>query len=156
MFSRACSYAIRAAIYISSKTRNGSRIGIKDLCKEVEAPESFTAKILQKLVHDGIISSVKGPNGGFFINPESPEIRLIDIVKCIDGNSLFTGCALGFQKCSELRPCPLHHDFKAIRHRLTQMLEYNTVQALSENLTTGLVFLKNLEGNFKDIKKGAL
>jgi Rrf2 family transcriptional regulator, iron-sulfur cluster assembly transcription factor len=149
MFSRACSYAIRAAIYIASKTKDGSRIGIKDICKEVEAPESFTAKILQKLVHDSIISSAKGPNGGFYINPESPEIKLIDIVKCIDGNSLFIGCALGFQQCSETRPCPVHHEFKAIRTRLTKMLEYTTVQALSENLNTGLVFLKNLESNYK-------
>ncbi|MCB0485648.1 MAG: Rrf2 family transcriptional regulator, partial [Flavobacteriaceae bacterium] len=71
MFSKACEYAIRATLYISIKSIEGSRLGIKEIAKEIDSPEPFTAKILQTLSREGIISSIKGPNGGFFLEPNA-------------------------------------------------------------------------------------
>ena len=50
MFSKACEYAIRATLYIAGATANDQRVTVKDIASEVNAPEAFTAKILQKLV----------------------------------------------------------------------------------------------------------
>ena len=71
MFSKACEYGIRAVIYIWSQSEEGKKIGIKDISKEIDGPEFFTAKILQSLAKQGVVSSAKGPNGGFFIEKES-------------------------------------------------------------------------------------
>jgi Rrf2 family transcriptional regulator, iron-sulfur cluster assembly transcription factor len=62
MFSKACEYGIRAVIYIWAQTKEGKKLGVKDICKEIDAPEYFTAKILQSLARQSIISSSKGPN----------------------------------------------------------------------------------------------
>lgn len=141
MFSKACEYGIRAVIFIVSKSKNGGKVGIKDICKEIGAPEHFTAKILQNLSRMGMISSTKGPNGGFYI-PEGKDITLMEIVQVIDGNRLFTGCGLGITECSEIKPCPIHSDFKEIRDALQHMLETTSVSKLTESLDKGLVFLK--------------
>lgn len=142
MFSKTCEYGIRAVIYIVAKSRTDRRVGIRDICEEIGAPEHFTAKILQNLSRMGLVSSVKGPHGGFYIEEDAEDIRLIDIVRAIDGNRLFTGCGLGFKECSEIRPCPMHDEFKQLRDDLTAMLERTTVQAMTEDLEKGLVFLK--------------
>jgi DNA-binding IscR family transcriptional regulator len=33
MFSKTCEYALRALIYIAQQSKNGSRVGIKDISK---------------------------------------------------------------------------------------------------------------------------
>lgn len=143
MFSKACEYALRALIFIVAKTQDGSRVGIKDIAKEIHSPEHFTAKILQILSRKGIVSSVKGPNGGFYIDPNSRKISLLEVVEAIDGTRLLTACALGVKECSDLKPCPVHEQYSGIRRDLIKMLKYNTIQSLTTDILAGVAFLKN-------------
>lgn len=144
MFSKACEYGIRAVIYIWSQSKEEKKTGIKDICKEIDAPEFFTAKVLQTLSRLQMISSTKGPHGGFFIDKEQENVRLIDIVTALDGDQLFTGCGLGLKVCSESNPCPIHDSFKSIRDQMREMLSDTTIQELSDNLESGKVFLKRV------------
>ena len=137
VFSKTCEYAIRAVLFISHKTAAGGKIGIKEIANGIDSPEHFLAKILQDLSRKGIIQSAKGPNGGFYLDGQALKLPLSAIVEAVDGNTLFTGCALGLKQCSEVNPCPLHNQFKAIRsdiHNLlntTQIGEFNNELALS-------------------------
>ncbi|MCU0398812.1 MAG: Rrf2 family transcriptional regulator [Cyclobacteriaceae bacterium] len=142
LFSKACEYAIRAALYISAKSIEGSRLGISEIAEEIDAPVAFTAKILQTLAREGIISSIKGPNGGFFIEPKAKPIRLITIVKAIDGEKVLSACVLGLKECSDEFPCPVHKELKPFKDRVKKIIEEKTIQDLSADLTSGSVFLK--------------
>lgn len=144
MFTRACEYALRAVLYISIKSVNGSRLGIPEIAKEIDAPQPFTAKILQTLTREGIISSIKGPNGGFFIDPKSKPVTLNSIVRAIDGtdDALHT-CTLGLKECSDKYPCPIHGEVKAYKTHLRKVMRETTVQSLVESLAKGKTFLKN-------------
>jgi Rrf2 family protein len=142
MFSKACEYAIRATIYIAVQSNQNLRVGLKDIAKEIDSPEAYTAKILQQLAKNNIIDSLKGPNGGFQIDKkEMTKIKLSQIVLAIDGDAIYKGCGLGFKNCSEKQPCPVHDKFKLIREELKKMLENTTVSELSLGLTKGLTFL---------------
>lgn len=142
MFSKTCEYAIRAVLYIAQKSEGGKRVNIKSIAKNINSPESFIAKILQQLTKKGIVQSVKGPNGGFFVNERSKENSIADIVKAIDGEELFTNCGLGLSQCSEEYPCPIHHQYKIIKQQITQMLESAKLSTLSDDLEQKLTFLK--------------
>lgn len=143
MFSKACEYGIRAVIHIAVQSHNGNRVSLKSIAKEINSPEAFTAKILQQLVKNDLISSVKGPNGGFEIERERmATIRLSQIVSAIDGDSIYKGCGLGLKDCSETHPCPVHHKFKKIRTDLRNLLESTTVLELSRGLKKGVTFLR--------------
>jgi Rrf2 family protein len=142
LFSKACEYAIRAALYISANSIEGSRLGISEIAEEIDAPVAFTAKILQTLAREGIISSIKGPNGGFFIEPKAKPIRLITIVKAIDGEKVLSACVLGLKECSDEFPCPVHKEVKPFKDRVKKIIEEKTIQDLSADLTSGSVFLK--------------
>lgn len=142
MFSKACEYAIRATIYIAVQSSQNLRVGLKDISKEIDSPEPFTAKILQQLSKNNIIESIKGPHGGFQIDKnDMSKIKLSQIVLAIDGDSIYKGCGLGFKECSEKQPCPVHDKFKIIRDELKNMLENTTVLELSLGLKKGLTFL---------------
>ncbi len=143
MFSKACEYGIRAAIYVAEQSREGRRVNLKDIAKEIGSPEAFTAKILQLLAKSEIISSVKGPTGGFEIDRKKmSRIKLSHIVMAIDGNAVYTGCGLGLKECSAKQPCPVHDKFKKIRNDLKNMLESTNLLELSTGMKKGLTFLR--------------
>lgn len=143
MFSKACEYGIRATLYISTQSLNGDRVSLKDIAREIASPVAFTAKILQQLARDGVVDSVKGPNGGFQIPKERiDETMLIDIVKSIDGDEIFNGCGLGLAECNAKMPCPVHDKFARIRDDLKDMLANTSVYELATGLEVGLTFLK--------------
>jgi Rrf2 family transcriptional regulator, iron-sulfur cluster assembly transcription factor len=142
MLSTSCKYALRAAVYLMAHTGGDTKAGLKQIADEIEANEHTTGKILQLLVKERIIASVKGPNGGFYIPPRSKKIYLIDIVNVIDGVHFFFECGLGLHKCSEKRPCPIHHTYKISREKLYKEFSSITIQELAQNIGKGEVFLK--------------
>ncbi|MET6998172.1 RrF2 family transcriptional regulator [Chitinophaga defluvii] len=142
MFSKTCEYAIRAILFIAQKSKDGDRVGIKEIAHGTDAPEHFIAKILQDLSRRGLIQSVKGPNGGFFLDKAALRFSLADVVKAVDGDRLFSGCGLGLKQCSETHPCPIHHEFKKVRKDILNMLEKAKVGEFHEQLEKKLTFLK--------------
>jgi Rrf2 family transcriptional regulator, iron-sulfur cluster assembly transcription factor len=142
MFSKACEYGIRAMLYIARTSKEGERVGIREIAKAIDSPEPFMAKILQDLSRKGLVLSIKGPNGGFYMDRTHLKSSLADIVTAIDGDELFTGCGLGLNACNEKKPCPIHYEFKAIRSNLKAMLESTALEQFTENLEKGLFHLK--------------
>lgn len=143
MFSKSCEYAIKAMIYVAQNTKDGSRIGVKEIAKNTDAPEHFVAKIMQDLSRKKIIHSVKGPNGGFYLTSNDLSCTLAEIVKAIDGDKIFTNCVLGLKTCSEKNPCPVHFQYKEIKRNIMELVENNTISDFKERLDSGKYFLKN-------------
>lgn len=143
MFSKACEYGIKAAIFIAINSYEGKRVTPKEIAKEINSPQAFTAKILQDLVRHNVVNSVKGAYGGFEVNKNNlKHIKLSQIVKAIDGDNIYNGCGLGLERCDENHPCPVHDKFKAIRNELKFMLENTSLEELALNIKGGLAFLK--------------
>jgi Rrf2 family protein len=142
IFSKTCEYAVRAVFFIAQHTADGSRVGIKEIAVNIDSPEHFLAKILQDLSKKGIVQSVKGPNGGFYLDAQSLSRPLSDVIEAVDGGGIFRDCGLGLKECSSKNPCPLHHDFLDVRNRLQNMLESITIGQFNEDLNLGIVVLK--------------
>lgn len=143
MFSKACEYAIKASIFIAISSYNNKKVSPKEISEEIDSPKAFTAKILQELAKNEIIKSTKGPYGGFEIDKNKiSSIKLSQVVKAIDGDSIFKGCGLGLETCDEDHPCPVHDKFKIVRTELRDMLENTNLEQLALNIKSGGSFLK--------------
>jgi Rrf2 family transcriptional regulator, iron-sulfur cluster assembly transcription factor len=144
MFSKACKYAIKALVYLASRTGEGRKIGLTEIADAIDSPMHFTAKIMQILSKQGIVSSAKGPNGGFYIDKSAPDIYLIQVVSAIDGVAHLSGCGLGLKGCSAEHPCPIHEDFSEVRDKLNQLLREQTIQQLAAEMSNGKSYLKTV------------
>jgi len=143
MFSKACEYGIRATLFIALNSLDNQRVSLRKIAGKIDSPEAFTAKILQQLVHHGIIHSVKGASGGFEIEKQKLQgLTLSQIISAIDGDNIFNGCVMGLSSCSETHPCPSHDKFHIIRTQLSTMLDRTFIYDLSRGLETGDTFLK--------------
>lgn len=136
MISKTCAYAIRAMVFIAKNGTENNKVGIREVARGISSPEPFTAKILQDLSRKGLIDSVKGPHGGFYITGNLRKVSMADIVLAIDGEGIFTACGLGLKACSEVNPCPIHHTYKPIRQEVRRMLEQATMESFM--LTEGI------------------
>ena len=115
---------------------------IKEIAKNIDSPEAFTAKILQKLVREGLVTSVKGHGGGFEMTGQQiNQITVFHIVKAIDDDGAVTGCFMGLKQCSETHPCPMHERYKQVRNDFKQLLQDTKIQELLSGLKSGESFL---------------
>ena len=141
MLSLTCKTAIKAVIYLASKFESGENAGIKEIAKYIDASEHTVGKLLQTLVKDEVINSIKGPNGGFFISAKQRNQPIINIVESIDGKEVFKECGLGFSKCSSAHPCPLHDDYKPVRDLFEKLCRERSLNDLCEPVNIGVAYL---------------
>lgn len=135
MLSNTSKYAVRAVIYLAVKTNKKERIGIKKIAEDLDIPSPFLGKILQILVRRKILSSTKGPNGGFGIGKNSDKITLYDIIIEMDGTDLFESCLLGAGSCEANHEagtyCAMHKEFGPARQQLIDLYKSRTVEQLA-------------------------
>jgi Rrf2 family protein len=144
MFSKATEYALRAAIYIAQKSSEEKKLSIEEISKAIDSPKSFTAKILQSLTKDNrIISSVRGPNGGFFISEKAKKLPARSILLAMGEDDVLEKCVLGLKKCSEIQPCPMHAQYKSIKQQLTKLFVTKTINQLAADIKDGVIFINN-------------
>src|SRR5665213_661092 len=141
MLSNSCKTAIKAVIYLSSKFENGEKAGIKEVAEFIDANEHTIGKILQTLVKQNVIKSMKGPSGGFYISKEQQKQPIINIVEAIDGKQIFKSCGLGLSKCSSSHSCPIHDDYKEARDIIEKLFRQKRVMDLCEPVNNGLAYL---------------
>ena len=141
MFSKAFGYALRAITYIALHCEDGKRVSLQELSEHLAVPHHFLGKIMQDLVHHGIIDSAKGPTGGFFVNAHTCDYHLIEVLKITDDSRALNSCVMGIRHCNAKRPCPLHNDFASCRNGMIRALEEKTVRMLAEDVKAGGSFL---------------
>src|SRR5690606_3180271 len=143
MLSKATEYAIRATIYIAQKSSEENKVGLAEISAAIDSPPAFTAKILQALRRNNkIIQSVSGPNGGFYITEKAKALPVKAILKAMGEDGTLHKCVLGLNKCSDVKPCPMHAEYKIIKEQLINLFDTKTILDLQEDLNRGDVFIK--------------
>ncbi len=136
MLSNTCKYGIRAVIYLALENSD-KKIGIKQIAEDLDIPSPFLSKILQMLAKNKILTSTKGPHGGFGLGKSADKIKLIDIVKVIDGMDFFETCLIGMKSCTDPESsikCPIHNQYDTIRQETRMLFENTTILKLAESI----------------------
>ncbi len=142
-FSKACNYGVRAALYVAMQDHQ-EFVSIKEISEKLNISFHFLTKILQTLTQNNIMTSFRGPKGGVALVKPAREISLLDIVHAIDGDSLFTACVLGLNKCGDDNPCPLHNQWIGIRQNIFNLLDTTSLYQVALDITRNGFRLTNL------------
>jgi Rrf2 family iron-sulfur cluster assembly transcriptional regulator len=138
MLSTSCKYGLRAIFYLALPENQSLVLGIRKISDDLNIPAPYLSKILQLLSKSRILKSNKGPGGGFSIGRKPSEIKLIDVVRLIDGTSFFDNCVIGVRNCCDnkkIAPCILHERYQIIRQNLLILFNETTVEnVISEDI----------------------
>ena len=111
--STATKYAIRAVCHLAHQ-EPGSRSQAREISEALSIPQAFLSKILQDLTKKGLLSSTKGPTGGFELNCSPTETSLYTLVRAVEGPRPEGDCLLGLSLCADETKCPIHDTWKEI------------------------------------------
>lgn len=78
-FSKSFGYALRGILYIAVKSEARSSIQLDEIASALGVPRHFMGKIMKRVTQKNILSSQKGPAGGFMINETTLTRPLIDV-----------------------------------------------------------------------------
>jgi Rrf2 family protein len=132
IFSRTCKAALKSIAYLASNEKTQNKYSIKELAKAVEENDHTLGKVLQMLVKHGLVSSLKGPTGGFYLDKVQLKNPVIQVVEAVDGPLEFSTCVMGFSKCSEKKPCAFHEEFKKSREIIYNLVTKNNIGDLGK------------------------
>lgn len=141
MLSNQSKYAIRAVLYLALYADRNNKLGSKEVAEKIDIPAPFLAKTFQTLSRSGLIKSIKGPNGGFFLTEKQKNNSLMDIIECIDGLQKFSECFLGLPRCSDENPCAIHHIVSPFKTNLIKELNDKTISDFAMDAKTGKTFI---------------
>ena len=137
MLSNTSKYAIRAVIYLALNAGEEKKIGIKQISKDLNIPTPFLGKILQTLAKHKLLSSTKGPHGGFGLGRNAENINLIDIVDIIDGQDIFNKCLIRLDDCNDDEPCSMHNKYAKVRGQLLSLFKNQKISELIDEIKEG-------------------
>ena len=141
MLSNSSKYALKAVLYLTLHTDESRKLQVREISEKIDVPKAYTAKLLQALSKRGIISSSRGPKGGFYVDSENRKHSVMSIIDVIDGRKKLDHCILGFTDCDEQEPCPLHFHVNQSRTQLIHVLESKTIDELAIDLKDRKSFL---------------
>ena len=132
---------LKQCCFLALHTNTKKKVMVKDMSGPINVPQAYLAKLLQQLVKENLVSSVRGPKGGFYLNNENLNNSVISIVYSIDGEEKLNSCMLSLDKCDEQKPCPLHNLLVASKNNILNNLKNKTIKELALEVEAGNAFL---------------
>ena len=121
-------------LYLAANAKQNKKVVVKEIAEALDVPGPFLAKLMQQLARAQLISSTKGPNGGFYMNEKNMRSNLRQVVETLDGPEVFSSCIMGLPQCSSENPCPLHEKAIIFRHSLLDLLEKQSITEMAQRI----------------------
>jgi len=132
LLSKTCVCAIRASLEVAARTANGDRkyVPIREISDSLGLSFHFLGKVTQLLNDAGLMTSLKGPNGGVGLAKPADQVFLIDVIQATDGLGVFEECILGLPECKKDDPCSFHRTWERSREGLLRELEKESLASI--------------------------
>ena len=129
MLSSTSDYALRAILVLAQVT-DGRPLRADQIARATASPANYLAKTLNALAKAGLVTSTRGPFGGFVLAVPAAELTLAHIIDCFDEPRPQTRCLLGSAPCDPRRPCTAHERWTAVKATRRAALANTTVADL--------------------------
>jgi Rrf2 family protein len=126
MFSQTAEYALRAVVYIA--TRSGTAQTAQQIAEATRVPAGYLSKVMQGLSRAGVVHSQRGLHGGFTLSIPAAQLTVLDVIQAVDPIRRIRSCPLGLK--GHLHLCPLHRRLDQAIHMVEDALRQSTIAEL--------------------------
>lgn len=125
-------YGLMAIAYIA--WNHGERVvNTKEIAEAYSIPVELLAKILQRMVKGGLITSLSGPKGGYSLSTSPSDITVARIIEAVEGNINILNCSEeDSSRCYQFDRCSIRTPMQRLEHRIVDMLNKTTLEELIE------------------------
>ena len=135
MCSQTDEYALRAMTLLASRPAVSTTTEV--IARETQVPAGYLAKVMRDLVVAQLVTSQRGPNGGFVIAKSAERITVLDIVNAVDPIRRIRSCPAG--NPLHVKLCSLHSRLDAAMAMIETELRATTLaQVVADQIGGGL------------------
>lgn len=127
--SEAASIGIHSMVLIA---KSENRLNVTKIAEIMNFSRHHVAKVMQRLAKAGMVTSTRGPAGGFVIAKDPSQISLLDIYEAIEGKIIEKDCPLGYDNCP-FNKCLLDNMAENINIAFKSYLESHTLEYYLQN-----------------------
>ncbi|MBA2114172.1 RrF2 family transcriptional regulator [Bremerella alba] len=128
MISKTAEYALRAVACLAAE---GEPASADLLAEKTKVPRRYLHRVLQDLAAAGLLTSRRGPGGGYEIIRNVDEITILDVVNAVSPLERIRECPLGLVSHTEL--CPLHAELDKAYAATEEAFRNVTIKQLLES-----------------------
>ena len=129
MISQTAEHALRAVLYLAGNADAGP-LKVDEIARALGAPRNYLSKTMHALAQHGIVTSTRGPQGGFVLRVPPGELRLSRLVELFDPPRRSGICLLGGRPCTDANPCRAHFRWKSIQETALGPMRDTTIADL--------------------------
>jgi Rrf2 family transcriptional regulator, nitric oxide-sensitive transcriptional repressor len=124
MISKTAQYALCAITCLANQ--EGTRLTTAQIADATRTPFAYLARVMMRLSRVGLVSSERGPNGGFTLDRDPAKLTLLEIINAVDTIRRFEECPLGLPTHAN-GLCRLHRRLDQLAQMLEQFFADTTV-----------------------------
>jgi len=109
-----------------------ARFTAAELAGSTRIPAPTVSKILQMLLHEGLLDSTRGAHGGYQLTRSAGEINVRDIIHVFEGSIALTECNLDGSTCDQHAVCSTSNNWKRINQAVGQALQDISLADMTE------------------------
>ncbi|WP_187647779.1 RrF2 family transcriptional regulator [Nitrosophilus labii] len=88
-------YGLVAMYELSKDYQFNKPVKIKDIAARANIPQNYLEQLLNILKKDGFVKSIRGAYGGYMLSTHPSNIKVLDIVRSLEGNIKITETCTG-------------------------------------------------------------
>ena len=127
--NRKTDYASRVILHLAMQG-SGSRTTAREVARLRLIPPALVRRIVTQLGQAGLITTVRGTNGGFTLAHPPSQISLLDVVEAMEGPLALNPCTVDPQFCPLMPTCTVHQAWVKARRVLRDELSRATFDKL--------------------------
>lgn len=127
--SRKIDYGLRAMIHLAGLPE-GVREPLHEVATKVGAPKDFLAKIVRVLGDAGLVSALRGPNGGVAIARPAESISFLEVIEAVEGPIQLNVCLDDHKGCSFSSLCTMQSVWRLGQERMLDVYRSTTIAEL--------------------------
>ncbi len=128
--TRAADYGVRVMLHLAS-VEYGERVSLADLVAATGTPDSFLSKVVQGLARAGLVTSRRGPSGGFEISERGRHASMREVIEGIDGRMCLNVCLSERRSCARKDWCPAHKVWVKAQAAMLEVLSTGMIADLA-------------------------
>lgn len=128
--SKKADYALMAMRHLAMHADGGSA-SAREIALQYDIPVELLAKVLQRLVRKGLLTSHQGTRGGYVLSRSAALISVADVIQAIDGPVAVTACASETETCEQYEKCGIRDPLWRIKERILSALATCTIHELA-------------------------
>ena len=122
-------YGVRALVDIAMDG-SGKPVRASVIAGRTSIPEPYLAQVLHGLSKNGIIKSVRGPQGGHLLAKAPSEIRLSKVMACLGGTETPVACLEDASSCIHVPVCAQREVWRNVAETVFKILDSTTIEDL--------------------------